>query len=1119
MELARLLAHLDDTLLSELFSANSLSRARAYVGRVRHIEAAGHQLQAQVQGSEAVPYRVSVRIERREYFGESSIELSTRCTCPVGNRCKHAAALILAARRPGALVDKPRAEILAWARTLQERVAKADKARKPAPAKEGIFYICSVWMLGDGVEFSLIKSRVGPEGEPMASASVWSNYEQALLKPPSFVREEDLQVFRLLREASRRSGSYGRPELRGAEGLALLEAALATGRTYLELDDSGRITPLAAGAPRPGQLEWMPGEGGVKARVRVVPTAPLVICTEPLAYFDASRGEAGRVQMEGGAVLAEVLALPPLSPLELPVVASALAQVAPTLPSPRGASAAELPRLELPCQPVLSLQTLHCWSWRKHRGYPVDYNGQEYDVALPLFAYGEVRFEAGSTHDVATLDDGRAVRVKRDLQQETAAWRAFLAAGFQPVKPTWLMVSGARPESIFGLESEAHWAHFFSLTAPALREAGWRIDCPKDFRHRVLVPTEWHVDIEEGEGGWFQVSLGVEVEGRRLDLAPMLHAVFRQDPRWLDRKKIDAIRDDARVMVELDDGERMALPAERIKPIARTLVDLFDTPSASLKVSRLDAPRLAEALGEGWQARGMASVEEWIARIRDAASIKKVAVPKGFALELRPYQLEGLAWLQHLRRHGLGGILADDMGLGKTAQTLAHLLVEKRARRLGKPALIVLPTSLVFNWQREAERFAPALKVLSLRGSGRAEAFAQIPDHDVCLTTYPLLWRDREQLAAHEYHSLILDEAQTVKNAASQAAQVVRMLKAEHRLCLTGTPLENHLGELWSQFDFLLPGFLGDAKDFTARWRSPIEKRGDVVRRDILARRIAPFILRRRKEDVAKELPPKTIVVRSVELEGRQRDLYETVRATMDKRIREEIAARGFARSQILILDALLKLRQVCCDPRLLKTEVAAKVKERAKLDLLMDMLPELVDEGRKVLLFSQFTGMLALIAAELEARDIRFVMLTGDTADRETPVRQFQDGAVPVFLISLKAGGVGLNLTAADTVIHYDPWWNPAAEHQATDRAHRLGQTKSVFVYKLVVAGSIEEKILALQDKKAELAAGILGEDHEGTVKFGEDDIRALLAPLPEIKGDAAAPKKRGKPLKASHD
>nr|MBP7628643.1 DEAD/DEAH box helicase [Zoogloea sp.] len=506
----------------------------------------------------------------------------------------------------------------------------------------------------------------------------------------------------------------------------------------------------------------------------------------------------------------------------------------------------------------------------------------------------------------------------------------------------------------------------------------------------------------------------------------------------------------------------------------------------------------------------------WLERLKGAAHLKPVAAPAGFTIELRPYQLEGLAWLQHLREHGLGGILADDMGLGKTAQALAHLLTEKHAGRLAKPALVVLPTSLVFNWQREAERFAPALKVLSLRGSSRAEAFAQIPEHDVCLTTYPLLWRDREALGAHAYHSLILDEAQTVKNAASQAAQVVRTLQAEHRLCLTGTPLENHLGELWSQFDFLLPGFLGDSKDFASRWRSPIEKRGDVVRREILARRIAPFILRRRKEQVATELPPKTIVVRSVELEGRQRDLYETVRATMDQRIREEIAARGFARSQIVILDALLKLRQVCCDPRLIKTDAAAKVKERAKLDLLMDMLPELVDEGRKILLFSQFTGMLALIAAELDARKIAYVTLTGDTADREAPVRQFQDGPVPVFLISLKAGGVGLNLTAADTVIHYDPWWNPAVENQATDRAHRLGQTKAVFVYKLVVAGSIEEKILALQDKKATLAAGILAEDHEGSVKFGEDDIKALFAPLPEIKGDDDTPKKRGRAKKA---
>jgi SNF2 family DNA or RNA helicase len=479
-----------------------------------------------------------------------------------------------------------------------------------------------------------------------------------------------------------------------------------------------------------------------------------------------------------------------------------------------------------------------------------------------------------------------------------------------------------------------------------------------------------------------------------------------------------------------------------------------------------------------------------------------VQPPEGFALQLRPYQMEGLAWLQFLRQQELAGILADDMGLGKTAQTLAHLLLEKQAGRMDRPSLVVLPTSLIFNWKREAERFAPQLKMLSLHGKERAEHFPLIAEHDVVLTTYPLLWRDEDALLEHNYHLLILDEAQTVKNVSSQAAQVVRRLNARHRLCLTGTPLENHLGELWAQFDFLLPGLLGDLKGFTKTWRTPIEKHGNKLRRDLLAQRVKPFIMRRRKEDVATELPPKTLIVRTVELEGTQRDLYETVRIAMDQRVREEIAEKGFARSHIIILDALLKLRQVCCDPRLLKLTSAKKVKEHAKLDLLMEMLPELVSEGRRILVFSQFTSMLELIEEELAKEKLNYVKLTGDTQNREEVVRQFQDGEVPIFLISLKAGGVGLNLTTADTVIHYDPWWNPAVENQATDRAHRLGQTKNVFVYKLVVAGSIEEKILALQEKKAELAAGILSEDSAGLTKFGEADIAALLAPLPTDEG-----------------
>ena len=596
--------------------------------------------------------------------------------------------------------------------------------------------------------------------------------------------------------------------------------------------------------------------------------------------------------------------------------------------------------------------------------------------------------------------------------------------------------------------------------------------------------------------------MGVMVEGERLPLAPLLANLFRTDPRWLEAVELERIPDDEGIDLYTARGKRLRVPAGRLKPLAATLIDLFDgfTGGNTLRLSRFDAPRLAELSDiSRWQFRGQSDIMALAERLLKAQGIGDVEPPAGFKLELRPYQKEGLAWLQFLREHELSGILADDMGLGKTAQTLAHLLMEKEAGRLDKPALIILPTSLIFNWKNEAARFAPDLKVLSLHGPERKILFPQIMQHDVVLTTYPLLWRDADELMQHSYHLLILDEAQTVKNAQSQSAEAVRKVDARHRLCLTGTPLENHLGELWSQFDFLLPGFLGTSKQFTRHWRTPIEKQGDLRRRSLLARRIRPFILRRKKEDVAQELPPKTIIIRSVELEGSQRDLYETVRAAMDAKVRDEIASRGFARSQIVILDALLKLRQVCCDPRLVKATAARKVPERAKLDLLMAMLPELVDEGRKVLVFSQFTSMLALIEHELDKMGIAYVTLTGDTVDREVPIRRFQDGEVPIFLISLKAGGVGLNLTAADTVIHYDPWWNPAVENQATDRAHRLGQDKPVFVYKLIVSGSIEEKILALQERKAELAAGILSDDYRVDVKFGTDDLAALFEPLPD--------------------
>jgi SNF2 family DNA or RNA helicase len=387
------------------------------------------------------------------------------------------------------------------------------------------------------------------------------------------------------------------------------------------------------------------------------------------------------------------------------------------------------------------------------------------------------------------------------------------------------------------------------------------------------------------------------------------------------------------------------------------------------------------------------------------------------------------------------------------------------------------------------------LRILVLQGAKRKKNFPNIPYADLVLTSFALLQRDIETLQQTPFHIVALDEAQNIKNPSAKVSRAACELDATHRLCLSGTPIENHLGELWSLMRFLLPGFLGTHEAFRTRFQTPIEKEEDEERRDDLKNRIAPLILRRTKDQVASELPPKTILIHPIDLTTEQKDLYETVRATMDKRVRDAIAAQGMEQSRIVFLDALLKLRQICCDPRLLSLEEAQGLKS-AKLDYLGELLTTLREEGRRVLLFSQFTTMLKLIGEKLDQLGIGYIKLTGASKDRGGLVKKFQDGNVPLFLISLKAGGTGLNLTAADTVIHYDPWWNPAAEAQATDRAYRIGQTKPVFVHKLICSNSVEERIQKLQADKSKLADDLLAGTNKITAP-DEDTLKQLLAPI----------------------
>jgi superfamily II DNA or RNA helicase len=1105
--------------ITEWLGPHTVSKARAYADAVSELRwLAPDALFGKVQGTESRPYDVRVHF----YDDYDGLSGSGECSCPVGMNCKHVAAVLLAGLEH--LPERAhgvRPEVVAWLEDFRAKRAATQaggKTRTAARATHALAYVLAA-SRGEYLELLIYKSRVGVDGTLRSFDETWRNIESALVKPPKFVAEDDLPILRGLWLS--RSNDYATSyALHGAAGGDILERLIATGRAFvssnINLISQNRPSVLRPGPSRPGDVVWRAQpDTRVRPALQTEPPATMVCyATQPCWYVDAQSGEAGTVAVPWPAgQFADYLSMPPISLEEAALVGKVLREIAPDLPLPPAQDVSAMQVIDTEPVPVLSLNTLPAY------GSLADKQGLV-DFATVSFDYAGVSIDAQRNNTLVQTPGGEVVQVKRHLESEQRRLAALHQAGLRKIPVSRVYGPQPFPAGMQGPEHAEDWPAFVQQAVPALRKDGWQVVMTDAFRHNVTEIEAIDGSLRQAGDGWFDVEMGITVNQRTVRLEPLLAALFRRDARWLSGR-LDTIDDDEVIDLKTDRNERLRLRADRLKPVVRVLIDLFDTPGeGGLRISAWDAARLDALDRTGrWQFHGDASVRQLAQRLMAGAGVGEAPVPRGLHAELREYQRQGLSWMQFLREQNLSGVLADDMGLGKTVQTLAHILAEKEAGRLERPALIVVPTTLVHNWREEAQRFTPDLKVLDLHGSQRHERFGQIGEHDLILTTYPLLWRDHAVLAGQDFHLLILDEAQYVKNAATKAAATIRKLRARHRLCLTGTPLENHLGELWAQFDFLLPGFLGTQKDFSRRWRTPIEKGGDTVRRELLARRIRPFMLRRRKDEVATELPAKTIIVRTVELEGAQRDLYETVRAAVQEKVRAAVSAKGLARSHIVVLDALLKLRQVCCDPRLVKLTQAAGIKESAKLALLLEMLPELIEEGRRILLFSQFTGMLDLIAAALDEASLSYAMLTGETTDRATPIKRFTRGEVPLFLISLKAGGVGLNLTAADTVIHYDPWWNPAVENQATDRAHRIGQDKPVFVYKLLTGGSVEEKIVAMQDRKAALADAILSEDAAGAVKFSNNDLEALFEPIPITLPASSAPGKRNSARRGTQD
>ncbi len=1098
------------------FDERTLQRAGDYArrGRVHELELqpAGAQackLSAAVAGSGGNVYECRVHIALNEPW----LLLETDCSCPVGVDCKHAAAMLFSAASRGlsALAPDARAPVIlpAWLARLHalkdeqelsswdQWLASLDRVSSTMPGADPERRF-GVLLRGDDTQ------RRGLMALPVWLRPSKSRNGTGALVDPQPLRLDDhlgavpapaegwpepvataLTVLLAAPTAYHRNAVW--LSIRSVHTERALEQVLAHYPAWHERGNQ----PIERGPVVPATLEWIEAaDGSQRLRMNLDAGDSELLVGASLWYVQPKTARYGRV--DGDAQLFEQLgSAPVLQPQQLAAVRQRLATSAAgrRLPAPVERGPAQAVRVQP--VPVLQLRPERIHHWNGRTG--------GIGVAALRYDYAGHAVQARETAAIVNRLDGQAIH---EIHRDPAAEQRWLQLLQQhDLYPLHTLDSGYLPRT--GPDRSGDWYARTTVRKPPLapeawapllarlEAAGFRIEYADDFPHERLVAIdEWHAELISSGNAWFDVSLGVDVEGERIDLLPVLRQLIA-DPAF-PRKPAAREKNNATWPVKLDATRRTEVPLTRLRALIEPLLEWLEGGhEAGPRIHRSQAGEL-DASGVPW--RGDEALRTLLQQLRNRPPAKP---PRGFKATLRPYQRDGLAWLDFLGAAGLGGILADDMGLGKTVQVLAHILGEQQRGRLAEPALVVAPTSLVGNWQAEAARFAPQLKVLVLHGSDRADRYDTIAGHDLVVTTYPLLPRDRDRLIEARFSLLILDEAQAIKNAASQASQVVREIPATRRLAMTGTPLENHLGELWAQFDAVEPGLLGSQRQFVRHYRTPIEKHGDRERQQRLNRRIGPLLLRRRKDDVLTDLPPKTEIVRTLELEHDQRALYETLRLAQHERVRQAVAERGLAQSGIIVLDALLKLRQACCDPRLVKLASAKKVKTSAKLDALLELLDGLLADGRRVLLFSQFTEMLGLIETALHRRGIAHCTLTGQTPARERTamVKRFQQGAVPLFLISLKAGGTGLNLTAADTVIHYDPWWNPAAEAQATDRAHRIGQEKPVFVYRLICKGTVEEKIQAMQGRKAELARAVLeGGGASTRLRFDEKDLEALF-------------------------
>jgi len=1066
------------------FSTISRKRGRNYYeqGRVKFVQGGPNAVVAEVQGSYNV-YTVELEWEDNA--------LSTYCDCPAfdAGPCKHVWATVLAADRQGYMsaVNLGPGGIT-YDGLLSEFSAAAPKQAKAAPKPDWLAEIESVANRGlteTRSENWPAKRQILYAVDVAASRSAgcvvvrlqshdrkldgsWTNPALLSLKRSQIAQLPEAVDREILGALAGGTEHYG---WGGGYTTGAVPAALEVRRPLAE-----RIVPLAIGTgrcllvaadayARPVPLAW--DEGGawqfaLKMRPRertgwevvgvlrrgaermnlsdaALITEDFVFAQGRVAPLDSSATFAwiemfrhsGAIQAperDGEAMLATLLCAPGAPPLEGP-------EELPYEP----VSAPPRPGLHIKAAPAAARGS-------KLRGEML------FDYAGRVFAANDASsgfYEAEPRRYLRR--DAAAEKAAAALLEELGLRRTW---NYQNPDPAWEIAPTRLPRIV-----------------RALVDAGWHIEAEgKVFRR----PGEFRMEVSSGVD-WFELHGDVDYGDTKARLPELLEALRRGDK-----------------MVRLDDGTYGLLPEEWLGRIG-LLAGMGAAHDGHLRFRRSQAGLLDALLATAPEAR----CDEVFARVRDELrefqGVEPAAQPAGFVGQLRDYQREGLGWIEFLRRFGFGGCLADDMGVGKTAQVLALFEARRAQRDAGEaipPSLVVVPRSLVFNWKQEAERFTPRIRILDYTGIERGGG--DFNAYDAVLTTYGTLRRDIVRLKDIEFDYVVLDEAQAIKNAATESAKAARLLRAAHRLALSGTPVENHLGELWSLFEFLNPGMLGAAGVF--KMAGGVGRNPDEETRRLLAHGLRPFILRRTKEQVARELPPKTEQTIYCELKPTQRKLYNELRQHYRDSLLKRVETDGLAKSKIQVLEALLRLRQAACHPGLLDAKRTGEAS--AKLDTLLAQLTEVMEEGHKALVFSQFTSLLAIVRDRLDAEGVVYEYLDGQTHNRQACVERFQnDSACRLFLVSLKAGGLGLNLTAAEYVFLLDPWWNPAVEAQAVDRAHRIGQTRQVFAYRLIARDTVEEKVLELQQSKRDLAAAIISQDNSLIRNLRREDLELLLS------------------------